>query len=323
MYPPIEPYRHGWLDAGEGHEVYWEECGNPGGIAVVVLHGGPGSGCTPNNRRYFDPERYRIVLFDQRNCGRSRPHASVCDVDLSSNTTWHLVEDIERLRAHLGIDRWIVKGASWGSTLALAYAETFPERVTALILPSATMSRRSEIDLLTAGLGRMFRSAWAELTAFADTDPQEGSVLDKMHRLLFSRDPQVCFEAAQRWCAWETAILPTAQAPSPRFEDPDFRLAFARLVTHYWRNGCWLEEGVLLANTPRIAHLPGIILQGRLDLGNLSGTPWELAARLPKVELAIVEDAGHEGGTTASDTLLAFTDELAASWPVEPTSGPN
>jgi proline iminopeptidase len=308
VYPPIEPYRHGWLPVGEGHEIYWEECGTPTGIAVVVLHGGPGSGCTPNNRRCFDPTRYRVVLFDQRNCGRSRPHASLPSVDLSSTTTWNLVEDVERLRLHLGIEQWAIQGASWGATLAIAYAEAFPERVLALILPSATTSRRSEIDLLTVGLGKIFRSEWASLTGFAETDPGEGSVLDKIHRLLFHDDEAVRFEAARQWCAWEMAILPTATAPFPRFEDPDFRLAFARLVTHFWRHGCWLEEGQLLANTERIAHVPGIIIQGRLDLGNLSGTPWELAGRLPKLELVFAEDAGHEGGRSLSEILLVYTE---------------
>jgi len=311
MYPAIEPYRCGWLPVGNGHEVYWEECGNPDGICVLILHGGPGAGCTPNNRRYYAPDRYRVVLFDQRNCGRSRPHASLPEVDLSDNDTWSLVEDIERVRLHLGIEKWLIQGASWGATLALAYAEAYPSRVTGLILPSATTSRRSEIALLTTGLGRMFRPAWAELTGFAATDGEEGSLLDKMHRLLFDRDPDVRFEAATRWCAWEMAILPTATAPFPRFEDLDFRLAFARLVTHFWRHACWLEEGALLANADRIAHLPGIIIQGRLDLGNLSGTPWELATRLPNVELVIVDEAGHEGGASASDILRAYTDR----WP--------
>lgn len=320
MYPPIEPHRHGWLEVGDGHELYWEECGEPEGLPVLILHGGPGSGCTVNNRRYYDPDRYRIVLFDQRNCGRSRPHASLPDVDLSTNTTWHLIADMERLREHLGIERWALQGASWGATLALAYAETHPDRVTALILPSATTSRRLEIDLLTVGLGKMFPEAWGRLTDFANRNSEPGGVLDKMHALLFDPDPAMRFEAAERWCDWEMAMLPTAPARFPRFEDPSYRLAFARLVTHYWRHGCWLEEGILLANTDRIAHLPGIIIQGRLDLGNLSGTPWELAAKLPNVELAIVEEAGHEGGPTMGATLLAYTDRLAATGtkPVSP-----
>jgi len=307
MFPPIEPYRTGYLKVGDGHQIYWEECGNPGGKPVVILHGGPGSGCTPNNRRYYDPERWRIVLFDQRNCGRSKPHASETDIDLSTNTTHHLILDIEQLRNELKIEKWAIQGASWGATLALAYAETHPERVSELILLSATSGRRSETDLLTYGLGRMFRDAWKELQDFATQDPTDGPILDKMHRLLFSPLQE---EAATAWCNWEMAILPTAKAPFPRYADPKFRLAFARLVTHFWQNGSWLEEGQLLRNAKKIAHIPGVILQGRLDLGNLSGTPWELAAALPNLKLIFVEESGHEGSPTFSDLLLDWTNRL-------------
>jgi proline iminopeptidase len=220
---------------------------------------------------------------------------------------------MELLRSHLEIDRWAIQGGSWGAALALAYAEEYPDRVLALILLSATAGRHSEISLLTTGLGKMFPAAWAELTEFADQDSEEGTALDKMHRLLFSPEHTVRFEAAKRWCDWEMAMLPTAPAPFPRFEDPKFRLAFARLVTHYWRNGCWLEDEALLTHAGKIVHIPGIIVQGRLDPGNLSGTPWELAARLPKLRLVMVEEAGHEGGPSPAQILLEYTDEFAVS----------
>ncbi len=310
MYPPIEPSRSGWADVGNGHHIYWEECGNPQGRPAVVLHGGPGSGCTPNNRRYFAPDAYRIVLFDQRNSGRSRPHASEPWVDLSANTTHHLVEDIEFIRTMLGIEQWLVMGASWGSALALAYAEKYPSHVSELILVSATTGRRAETDLLTTGLGHIFRDSWARLVSFAERDEGQGGILDKMHRLLFSPNPAVREQAAVEWCAWETAILPTASSPSPRFESAEFRLAFARLVTHYWRHGSWLEEGALLAGAGVLADIPGAILQGSLDLGNLSGTPWQLSAALPKLELIFIDDAGHKGSQTFSQALLSFTDRL-------------
>ena len=307
MFPEIEPYASGHLDVGEGHSIYWETCGNPRGKPVVVLHGGPGSGCTTNNRRYFDPAVYRIVLFDQRNCGRSKPHASELTVDLSANTTWHLVKDIERLRDYLGIERWLVKGASWGSVLALAYAEAHPPRLTEMILVGAAAGRRSETDLLTYGLGRMFPRAWGRFAGFANRTPGEDHIIAKYNRLLFDSDPKVAEEAARHWIEWETAILPTAQTISPRFESPEYRLAFARLVTHYWSNGSWLDEGQLVRNADKLAGIPGVILQGRLDLGNLSGTPWELAGAWLGSELIFIEDSGHEGSKTYSEALLDYT----------------
>jgi proline iminopeptidase len=313
VFPAIEPFRSGHLEVGNGHLVYWEECGNANGKPVVVLHGGPGSGCTLGSRRSFNPNVYRIVLLDQRNCGRSLPHACEPQVDLSHNTTQHLIGDIELVRESLGIEKWMVRGASWGATLALAYAEEFPNRVTELMLLSATSGRRMETDLLAVGLGRMFRGAWAEMDGFASRAGPEGGVLDRMHRLLFDPDPEVREEAALQWCAWETAILPTASAPSPRFDSAEFRLAFARLVTHYWRHGCWLDEGILLKQAHRISHIPGVIIQGRLDLGNLSGTPWELAARLPKMELVFIEESGHEGSSTFAEVLDEWTQRLSQS----------
>ncbi|HLK13181.1 MAG TPA: prolyl aminopeptidase [Fimbriimonadaceae bacterium] len=309
-FPEIEPNRSGWLDVGDGHEIYWEECGNPAGKPVVVLHGGPGSGCSPGNRRYYDPALWRIILFDQRNCGRSRPHASLPTVDLSANTTWHLVSDMEALRGFLEVEQWLLQGGSWGASLALAYAERHPQRVSGMILLSATSGRRSETDLLTHGLGRILPAAWERLSSFASRAGEGLHVIEAYARLLFDPSPKVREEAARRWCEWETAILPTAPAPSPRYESPEFRLAFARLVTHYWSHGSWLEEGQLLRDAGKLAGIPGVILQGRLDLGNLSGTAWELAAAWPGSELVFVEECGHEGGKSFSDALLEWTHRL-------------
>ncbi len=311
-FPEIEPHASGWLAVGGGHEIYWEECGNPAGKPVLIVHGGPGSGCSPGNRRYYDPAIWRIILFDQRNCGRSRPHASDPDIDLSANTTWHLVEDMEALRCHLGVEKWLLQGASWGATLALAYAETHPARVSAMILLSATSGRRSETDLLTYGIGRIFPDAWERLSSFANWAGANLPITDAYARLLFDPDPSVREEAARRWCDWEAAILPTASAPSPRFDSAEFRLAFARLVTHYWSHGSWLEEGQLLRGAGKLGGIPGAILQGRLDLGNLTGTPWELAAAWSGCQLEFVEECGHEGGKSFNEALLGWTSRLGS-----------
>ncbi|MBN6033799.1 prolyl aminopeptidase [Amycolatopsis sp. 195334CR] len=307
IYPAIEPYRHGMLDVGDGHSLYWEECGNPEGKPAVVLHGGPGSGCTPASRRLFDPERYRVVLFDQRNCGRSTPHASEPEVDLSANSTHHLVADLERLRTSLGIERWLVSGASWGSVLGLAYAERHPERVTEMLHSGVATGRRRETDLLTRNLGLMFPEAYER---FRELVP-EGEIAAGYHRLLFDADPAVRERAARAWCDWETAIIPTAPGPSPRYENPKFRMAFARIVTHFFTNGSWLDEGELLRDAGKLAGIPGVIVQGVLDLSNLVGTPWELAAAWPGAELVLVDDTGHNNSLGLDAARVAALDRFA------------
>jgi proline iminopeptidase len=313
LFPEIEPYEHGMLDAGDGQLVYWEVCGNPDGKPAVVLHGGPGSGCSTDVRRYFDPGAYRIVLFDQRGCGRSRPHASEPDADLSTNTNAHLLADMERLRARLGIDRWLLFGASWGSVLALAYAERFPERVSELVLAGVGTGRRSETDLLTRGLGPLFPEAWARFRDGVPEADRDGDLAAAYARLLFDPDPTVRAKASRDWCDWEDALLPTSPGPDPRFDPPAFRLAFARLVTHYWSHGSWLEEGILLREAGRLAGIPGVVIQGRLDLSNLSGTPWELAGAWPDCELVMIDDSGHEGNAAMTAARVAATDRFARS----------
>jgi len=310
-YPAIEPYDHGLLEVGDGHRLYWEICGNPAGKPALVLHGGPGSGCSVNMRRYYDPAVYRVVLLDQRGCGRSLPHASEPDADLSANTTEHLLQDIERLRVHLGIERWLVFGGSWGSTLGLAYAERHPQRVTEMILASIATTTPAEIEWITRGVGRFFPEAWERFRAGVAGDE---SLIDAYHRLLMSKDPDVAAKAAGDWCAWENAIVAVTpdHQPHPRYSDPKFRLGFARLVTHYWRHAAWLEDGVLLKNIGRIAHIPAVLIHGRLDFSCPLDTAWSLHRAWPGSEMVILGAAGHDGRDPgAAEALLAATGRFA------------
>lgn len=324
LYPDIEPYDHGVLDVGDGHRVYWESCGNPSGKPALVLHGGPGSGCTAGWRRYFNPDLYRIVLFDQRGSGRSMPHASTPGVDLSTNTTAHLVADIETLRRHRGIERWLLLGASWGSTLALAYAERHPDGVSEMVLAGIATTTAWEIDWITRGVGAFFPEAWARFRDGVPEAERAGSLVESYHRLLMHPDPAIHAKAARDWCNWETAIvaLHTDEAPNLRYESPAFRLGFARLVTHYWRHHAWLEDGVLLRNARRLSGIPGVLVHGRLDLCNPLVTPWRLAQHWPGSELVIVEGAGHDAGHPGMpESIVAATDRFAAGWPLKaPTS---
>jgi proline iminopeptidase len=312
-YPGIEPYDHGMLDVGDGNLVYWETCGNSSGKPAIVLHGGPGSGCTTNMRRYFDPAAYRIVLFDQRNCGRSRPHASDPAVSLAANTTPHLIADIERLRSHLGIDRWLVYGGSFGCVLALAYAQRHTDRVSELVLTGAATGRQCEVDLLTRGLGGIFPADWAKYRDAVPPAERDGDLPAAYSRLLSHADPAVRAKAASDWCAWEEAMLPTS-GHNPRYDDPVFRQAFARLVTHYWSNGHFLSyDGVLLNEAGRLAGVPGVLIQGNLDLINLLGTPWHLTTAWPGSELVLIDDAGHGGNAALFSAIVSATDRYAHS----------
>jgi proline iminopeptidase len=310
VYPEIEPYRHGMLDVGDGNLVYWEECGNPNGKPAVVLHGGPGSGCTPGARRMFDPGAYRVVLLDQRGCGRSRPHASDPSTDLSVNTTDRLVADLELLRQHLGIRQWLVFGGSWGSVLGLVYAQRYPRRVSELVLFAVSTGRRAETDLLTRGLGRVFPEAWQRFRDGVPQQDRDGDLADAYHRLLSHPDPAVRDKAARDWCVWEDAIVPTAP-PSPRYQSPTFRMAFARLVTHYWRHGHWLDDRPLLENARLLKGIPGVLVQGSLDFGNLLGIVWRLHHAWPDRELVIVDEAGHNTGDAGmTEAMIAATDRF-------------
>ncbi|MGP3967645.1 prolyl aminopeptidase [Streptomyces sp. 6N223] len=313
LYPPTEPYDTGMLDVGDGNRIYWEVCGNPAGKPAVALHGGPGSGSTPGVRRFFDPAAYRLVLFDQRGCGRSTPHAADPATDMSVNTTDHLVGDIEALRRHLGIDRWLVFGGSWGCVLSLVYAERHPERVSELVLLLLATGRRAETDLLTRGLGRYFPQAWERFRAGVPAAERDGDLAAAYNRLLEDPDPAVRGRAARDWCDWEEAIDVTAPSSGPsRYDDPVFRMAFARIVTHYWRHGSWLEEGIVLREAGRLAGIPGVLVQGSLDPGNLVGTPWELAHAWPGSELVLVDEAAHGlGDPGMAKALVGATGRFA------------
>jgi proline iminopeptidase len=262
-------------------------------------------------RRYFDPAAYRIVLFDQRNCGRSTPHASDPAVSLGANTTPHLIADIEQLRRHLGIESWLVFGVSFGCALALAYAEQHTGRVSELVVTGTATGRQCEVDLLTRGLGGLFPAAWARYRDAVPSRDRDGDLASGYSRLLSDPDPAVRGRAAQHWCDWEEAMVPTSPH-NPRYDDPDFRLGFARLVTHYWSSGHFLRyDGVLLDEAGCLEPVPGVIVQGNLDLINLLGTPWQLAAAWPGSELVLVGDAGHGGSAGASSAIVAATDRFA------------
>ncbi|MFC8075341.1 prolyl aminopeptidase [Streptomyces sp. NPDC057307] len=319
LYPPIEPYDHGMLDVGDGNLVYWEVCGNPAGKPALVVHGGPGSGCKPRTRQYFDPARYRVVLFDQRNCGRSTPHASDPAVGLRHNTTDRLIADMEQLRVRLGIDNWLLYGGSWGSTLILAYAERHPERVSEIVIPSVTTTRRTEIDWLYRGAGQIFPEAWDRFRAGAAADGEGAdtssvdtpALLAAYTRLTESPDPAVRARATADWCAWEDAVLsqePHGSADPYSGRPPAARQALVRICAHYFSHGAWLEEGALLRDAGRLAGIPGVLIHGRYDLAGPLGTAWELAAAWPGARLVVVEDAGHKGSATMRREELAALD---------------
>ena len=303
-YPPLEPHDAGMLDVGDGQRIRWEVSGNPDGRAAVALHGGPGSGCPPWWRELFDPAAYRIVLFDQRGAGGSLPDAADPDTDLSVNTTHHLIGDIERLRAHLGIERWLVIGASWGTTLALAYAQRHPERVTELVLFSVGTTTRREVEWLTRGVGPRFPRAWAR---FAAGVPDEPNLAAAYARAL--ADPDRREQAARDWCAWEDTHV--GGAHDPRYDDSRFRLRFARLVTHYWSNAAWLGETELLDGMPRLAGIPGVLIHGRRDVSSPLAVPAALAQAWPDAELVVIEDEGHGAGARTSEAIVAATDRFS------------
>lgn len=311
-YPHLEPYGQGTLDVGDGQRLYWEQCGNPDGKPAVVLHGGPGSGCSPYMRRLFDPEAYRVVLFDQRGAGRSQPHASDPGADLSVNTTHHLIADVETLREHLGIARWLMHGMSWGSTLGLAYAETYPERVSEVILAAVTMTRRSDVEWFSRGVGRFFPAQWQ---AFLDGVPaadRTGDLVEAYARLLNSSDAAVRTRAARDWCAWEEAVVSaeTGGGPNPRYANARFRLGFARLVTHYFSHAAWLGPDQLLDNAHRLAGIPGVLIHGRLDIGGPLLTAWQVARAWPGSDLVVLEASGHSSSDLL-DRVVTATDRFA------------
>jgi proline iminopeptidase len=314
-YPTIEPFEHGMLAVGDGNLVYWETCGNPHGKPAVVLHGGPGSGCSPRWRRLFDPAVYRIVLFDQRGCGRSTPHASLPETDLSTNTTQNLVADMELLRQHLAIERWLLFGGSWGSTLALAYAEAHPDRVTEIVLFGVTTGRRAEFDwLFRGGISMLFPEQGQQLVDALPAADRDGDIVEAYRRRLNDADPLVREQAALAWCTWESATpdWPPQQGLAERFKDAAFALAFARLVTHYVSHNAFLEDGSLLRGAGVLADIPGVLINGRFDFQAPIANAWELKRAWPGAELVIVDDAGHGANPALTAELIAATDRFAS-----------
>lgn len=309
LYPITEPYASGHMDVGDGHVIYWERVGKPGGKPAVFLHGGPGGGINPGHRGFFNPEVYDVLLFDQRGCGRSTPHAH-----LEANTTWHLVEDIERLRTMVGVEKWQVFGGSWGSTLALAYAETHPERVTELLLRGIYTLTRAELDwYYQFGVSEMFPDKWERFIAPIPPEERHEMML-AYNRRLTGPDRAVQIECAKAWSLWEgeTITLLPDQGNSTTFGEDDFALAFARIENHFFVNAGWLEEGQLIRNADRLKDIPGVIVHGRYDMPCPLRFAWALHKAWPKAQFEIIEGAGHsamEPGIT--DALVRATDHFA------------
>jgi proline iminopeptidase len=314
LYPPIEPYDRGMLDVGDGNAISWEVSGAPDGKPAVVLHGGPGQGSAPNMRRGFDPRRYRVILFDQRGCGLSTPHASDPSTEMNFNTTEHLITDLESLRVHLGVNRWLVSGGSWGSTLALAYAQRHPSHVSEIVLTTVTTSRRSEARWLYGEVARFFPEAWDHFRGHvpeADDD-----IIAAYGRRMEHSDESVRLAAARAWCAWEDAVLslePQAKASSMASLPANDMLAFVRICTHYLRHGAWLEEGALIRDAGRLAGIPGVLIHGRRDMSCPVETAWALARAWPGADLVVLDDAGHLGSDSKRAALLRALDGFAAA----------
>lgn len=308
LYPPIEPFTTGMIDVGDGHTVYWERCGTPGGKPAVFLHGGPGGGCSPAQRQQFDPALYDVLLFDQRGCGRSTPFAS-----LEANTTWHLVSDIEALREMAGHDKWLVFGGSWGSTLALAYAETHPSRVSELVLRGIFLGSQKEGDwLYKYGASELYPEGWDDFSGHIP-QAERHDLLEAYHRRLTSDNAEIRLAAAKAWSLWEA--LTVTLLPDPEmmadFTADDHAVAVARIENHYFRNQCWLEPDQLLRGADRLRNIPGVIVQGRHDCCTPPGAAWALKKAWPEVELQIVPDGGHlftEPGIT--DGLVRASDRF-------------
>lgn len=310
FYPEVEPFDSGMLDVGDGHSIYWERVGTRGAKPAVFLHGGPGAGASPNHRRVFDPDKYDVMLFDQRGCGRSTPHAS-----LEANTTWHLVADIERLREMMGVEKWQVFGGSWGSTLALAYAESHPERVSELIVRGIYTLTKAELDwYFQFGVSEMFPDKWERFISIIP-EAERNDLMGAYRKRLTSSDRAVQLEAAKAWSLWEgetITLLPDPSLSDLHSED-EFAIAFARIENHYFVHGGWLDEGQLLREAHRLRGIPGVIIHGRYDMPCPLRAAWELHRAWPEAEFHIIEGAGHafsEPGIL--DRLVRATDQFAS-----------
>ena len=302
LFPPIEPYNHGWLSVGDGHEIYYEESGNPSGKPCLFVHGGPGGGASPAARQFFDPDKYRIVLFDQRGCGRSKPHASI-----EANTTWHLIDDIELIRETLGIDHWLVFGGSWGSTLSLAYAQSHPERVTELVLRGIFLLRAQELQwFYQHGASELYPDAWQHYLA-PIPDAERHDLISAFHSRLTSEDPEVRLSAARAWSVWEasTSFLIQNEDFMAQLDEPEAALAMARIECHYFVNGGFFESpNQLLDAVDRIRHIPCVIVQGRYDVVCPPTTAWDLHEAWPEADFKLIANAGHSAFDPANAAAL-------------------
>lgn len=317
----VAPADRGLLDVGDGNLVYWETWGNPAGTAVLQIHGGPGSGVPDHPPRVLDLACYYVIRFDQRGCGQSTPHAGDPTVDLNVNTTGHLVADMERLRTHLGVARWLLHGGSWGTTLALAYAQAYPDRVSAMVMISVTSTRRSEIEWLYQGVGRFFPGEWQQFLAGVPEVVWAGDIFPVLAAYCARMgDPVAAVRdaAAAAWVAWEDAVISLEANGRPGAYSErtgEARNAFVRICSHYFSNAAWLEEGQLIRGAGRLAGIPGALIHGRFDLGGPLVTPWELARAWPGATLTVVEDSGHTGSTTMSEAVAAAFERFAGAAP--------
>ncbi|WP_406194425.1 prolyl aminopeptidase [Kitasatospora sp. NBC_01560] len=313
LYPPTHPYHHGFLDTGDGNRIYYEQLGSPTGKPVLYVHGGPGAGTPKRPTRAWDPDRYRVIRFDQRNCGLSTPHASDPAADMGLNTTQHLIDDMERLREHLGVDRWLLNGASWGSTLLLAYAQQYPERVSEIIIQAVTMTRPSETHWLYRGAGRFKPEAWDRFRDGVPADERDGDLLAAYARLMEHPDRAVRERAANDWLAWEDAVVSDEPNGIPGMysaRETDERIAFVRICAHFFSNGAWLAEDQLLRDAHRLAGIPGVLVHGRHDMGSPVESAWALAKAWPDARLHIFEDSGHVGSEAMVHTVREAIEEF-------------
>ncbi|RII09246.1 Proline iminopeptidase [Streptomyces sp. YIM 130001] len=307
-YPPTIPYDSGHLDTGDGNRVYYEQLGNPAGKPALQVHGGPGSGASRRPTQAWDPESYRVIRFDQRNCGRSTPHASDPTADMRLNTTQHLIDDMERLREHLGVERWLLNGGSWGSTLVLAYAQQHPQRVSEMVIPAVTTTSPGEIDWLYRGAGRFHPEAWDRFRdAVPEHDRAEG-LLAAYSRLMENPDRKVRLNAATNWLAWEDAVVSGEPNGIPGMysdRDVDARIALVRICSHYFSSNAWLAHDQLLHHAHELAGIPAVLVHGRHDMGSPVHTAWKLAKAWPGARLHIIEDSGHAGSEAMQRTTRA------------------
>jgi len=310
MFPEIEPFRTGHLAVSDGNELYYEMTGNPKGRPALYLHGGPGGGIMRRYPRHFDPQAWLVVSFEQRGCGRSRPLATAPGASLATNTTKELIADIEALRTFVGAEKWLVYGASWGTTLALAYAQAHPASVSAMILAAVTTTTRAEVDWITVGMGRVFPEAFDRLLAVAEPRPGE-RVVEAAYRRITDPDPTVRAAMARAWCDWEDThvSLNPGHSPWDKFQDPIFALNLSTLVLHYWSKSAFLPDGALLAGMTRLRGVPGVLIHGRHDISGPAIIPHQLHKAWPGSEYFVLEGEGH-GGPLMSDAVTAAAARL-------------